>query len=1060
MSKNSRKNAKTKRIIAGFLSIILIITMIFPAYPIKAVENDATIYLSTPEDLIDLSKNCVYDTYADGKRVVLKNDLDMTGYELEPLAIFGGTFEGNNYSIKGLSFQNVGSNKGLFGVIKESGMISNLCVEVWIEPTGSKSNLGGIAGTNQGKIYNCIVNGKIKGEETVGGIVGNNTQTGLISGCSNYAKITGNQYNGGIAGKNYGSIFNCTNYATVNEEENAKAQDTGGIAGISYGEIEQCVNEADIGYLHTGYNVGGIVGRQNGHVMDSVNHGNIYGRKDVGGIVGQFEPYTTIVYEEDIFQEMERKVTEVTDRMNEVLNEAEVALQEIEDCADTIGTEVTNVADTIEREVTSISESANNTLDNVNDTINNANHTITTINNDIEDLTNQAQDILNNLDITITGLTDELFNTIDRANDVIDDVDNMTDDLQDIINDVERTVTDARKRYKEFTKYMDDLRDEIDNIFITLEQYQKQLQEILQKIIDWMATLPSIPDELPTPSVELPDLSTLPSIDLEIPTSTQDSETTEIQEESSSELTESETIVPTETQIESTIETETIIEPETEPSTQADTSIEYSSPAEENTASIAPVSSLRVGVSLDNLNLFTDDNKNSDTRVDLEEIEEETEKNGLLEEKVVDASSNNDSYDISLVRGCLNTGEINADGNVGGIAGIIAQEIGTNPEEDIVFIGKESLKSTAYIKANIESCNNQGSVKAKNSYAGGIVGRADMGTLRDDKNTGTVETTNGSFNGGIAGSSNGLITSCYAISDLIGNDDMGGIAGKACDIDHSYSMVRITSEGERIGAIAGSVSGIASQNFFVKENLQGVNGINYEGSAMPLEYQDFITSSNLPEEFKKLKVCFYTDNTLLKTVFVDYEGSIAQEDIPTIPDKDGLFAKWEDFDHNSIIRNINVHAVYSNWTSTISTGEEKPKLLLEGEFHPNTTITLTDIMQEEVGIEIPEGYSLSEAYSFLVHSPIEHKNDKIKVHILSDLEEKSAKIGMLTENGLILRNCEKEGSYLIFDMEDIGEFLILEKKTNPLPFLFIACAGAIGVGIIVRIIYKKKRKKK
>ena len=87
-------------------------------------------------------------------------------------------------------------------------------------------------------------------------------------------------------------------------------------------------------------------------------------------------------------------------------------------------------------------------------------------------------------------------------------------------------------------------------------------------------------------------------------------------------------------------------------------------------------------------------------------------------------------------------------------------------------------------------------------------------------------------------------------------------------------------------------------------------------------------------------------------------------------------------------------------------------------------------------------------------------NDKIKVHILSDVEEKSAKIGMLTENGLILRNCEKEGSYLIFDMEDIGEFLILEKKTDPLPFLFIACAGAIGVGSIMRVIYKKKRKKK
>lgn len=1041
MSKSSRRMIE-KKILAGFLCIILIITMIFPAYSVEAAENDATIYLSVPEDLIALSENCVYDTYADGKRVILKNDLDMTGYELEPLAIFGGTFEGNNHTIKGLSFQHIGSNKGLFGVIKESGVISNLSIEAVIEPTGSKSNLGGIAGTNQGKIYNCIVNGSVKGEESVGGIVGNNTQTGLISGCTNNMRVSGNQYTGGIAGKNYGSIFNCTNYAAVNEEENAKAQDTGGIAGISYGEIEQCINEADIGYLHTGYNVGGIVGRQNGHVMDSENHGNIYGRKDVGGIVGQFEPYTTIVYEEDIFQEMERKVTQITDRMNEVLDEAEIALQEITDCADTI-----------EREVTNISDAAVNTLDNANDTIND-------INKEIEDLTNQAQDVLNNLNTRVIGLTDELFNTIDRVDGILDDVDDMSDEIQDIIDDVEKVVADAKKRYKELTRTIDDVKDQIDNVLIKVEAYQKKLQDLINQ-------LPTIPDiELPTlPSIEVPDSSILPSaepstpeeslseLDNEAGTSVQIQESSEAAE--TKELTSESEAVNSDETTEMPVSTESLTNPETESSTQADTSTDVTEESSPMEASIAPISSPRVGTSLENLNLFTDGNKDTDTRTNLNESEEETEKNGLLEEKVVDASADNDSYDVSLVYGCINTGEVNADGNVGGIAGIVAQEIGNNPEEDIAFIGKESLKSTAYIKANIENCSNQGAVKAKNSYAGGIVGRADMGTLRNDKNTGAVETTNGNFNGGIAGSSSGLITSCYAISDLIGNDDIGGIAGKACDIDHSYSMVRITSEGERIGAVAGSVSGIASQNFFVKENLQGVNGINYEGSAMPLDYQEFITSSNLPEEFKKLKVCFYADDNLLKTIYVDYKGSISQADIPDIPNKDGLLAQWEDFDHTSVIRNMNIHAVYSDWTSTISTEEEKPRLLIGGEFHPNAAITLTEILQEELHVAIPEDYTLSEAYSFAIHSPIEHKNDKIRIHILSDAEEKNAKIGIITENGLILRNCEKEGSYLIFDMEDVGEFLILEKNPNPFPFILIMGAAIIGIGIIIRIVYKK-----
>ena len=70
--------------------------------------------------------------------------------------------------------------------------------------------------------------------------------------------------------------------------------DTGGIAGHSDGTIIRCSNYGRVGYEHTGYNIGGIVGRQCGVVSACTNNGTVYGRKDVGGIVGQMEPYIEV----------------------------------------------------------------------------------------------------------------------------------------------------------------------------------------------------------------------------------------------------------------------------------------------------------------------------------------------------------------------------------------------------------------------------------------------------------------------------------------------------------------------------------------------------------------------------------------------------------------------------------------------------------------------------------------------------------------------------------------------------------------------------------------------
>ena len=58
---------------------------------------------------------------------------------------------------------------------------------------------------------------------------------------------------------------------TVSPENIPACTDTGGIAGYSKGTVQGCTNRGTVGYPHTGYNVGGIVGRQSG-IVPSKRH--------------------------------------------------------------------------------------------------------------------------------------------------------------------------------------------------------------------------------------------------------------------------------------------------------------------------------------------------------------------------------------------------------------------------------------------------------------------------------------------------------------------------------------------------------------------------------------------------------------------------------------------------------------------------------------------------------------------------------------------------------------------------------------------------------------------
>ena len=290
---------------------------------------------------MELSRRCSLDSWSRGKTVVLSADLDLSDVEFSSIPTFGGTFDGQGYTISGLTITGSGNVRGLFRYLQSGGVVQNVSLEVTIEPTDLQDSLGGLVGNNRGSVRNCTVTGSIQGETNIGGIIGVNESSGKIINSTFSGSVTGEHYVGGIAGQNLGSILQCVNQGKINtvavegeadledldsrplnSTENLPAcTDIGGITGFSTGVLQSCKNTGPVGYEHVGYNVGGIAGRQSGYLNGCTNQGVILGRKDVGGIAGQLEPEIFLRYGEDLLNQLWSELGTLGDQVDHLLSD-------------------------------------------------------------------------------------------------------------------------------------------------------------------------------------------------------------------------------------------------------------------------------------------------------------------------------------------------------------------------------------------------------------------------------------------------------------------------------------------------------------------------------------------------------------------------------------------------------------------------------------------------------------------------------------------------------------------------------------------------------------------
>lgn len=454
-----------KRLSDKIVSLIaaggLFISLAMPAFAQAPQNNSVTI--SSAEEFISFAKSCSLDQWSHGKTVTLTEDIDLSGADFVPAPIFGGTFDGAGHMISGVRIDEAGSHQGLFRYLEKGAVVRDLNVTGVISPSGSRSEVGGIVGVNAGTIRNCTFRGTVRGESSVGGIVGVNSETGSVIECSASGTVVGTSAAGGIAGRSEGNLLKCFNSAGINltnpdnseniiefdpesyispddeDETNLlnSYTDAGGIVGYTSGMVQSCDNTGDVGYPHVGYNIGGVAGRQSGYLAGCTNSGTINGRKDVGGIVGQSEPYLSLDPGREILEELRTELHTLNDLIDKALNDVQGT-----------GDDVSERLTAMKKYTDAAEDSCKEMLDEVTGFV------------------DENVDIVNTIIADITNALDKIAPAMDEISEAGESISEMSDDLgaafealKDVVNIGDAAMRNIRASLDDLKNAADDLSD-------------------------------------------------------------------------------------------------------------------------------------------------------------------------------------------------------------------------------------------------------------------------------------------------------------------------------------------------------------------------------------------------------------------------------------------------------------------------------------------------------------------------------------------------------------------------------------------------------------------------
>ncbi|MBQ3795232.1 MAG: hypothetical protein II842_02930 [Butyrivibrio sp.] len=1050
-------------------------------------EEIEEISIGTADELIELAQKCTLDTWSQNKRVVLTADISLLNKDFNGIPSFGGIFDGQGHTLSEVSITSGLSYAGLFINVQKTGVIKNLHVTGAVMPSGNTTIIGGIAGDNCGYIGHSSFKGLVKGNDYIGGIAGINELSGCITYCTSDGYIDGVHFTGGIAGKNDGNISNCQNEALVNTtntdkeitldafekltgvinlfkdglgtdkdvaKESVTIYDTGGIAGESIGIISRCINNGEIGYSHVGYNVGGIVGRQSGYVYRCSNNGKIKGRKDIGGIVGQAEPYVAIDMSSDIAYQLEQAVSKLHDNVT-------VTLKDAKNQSNVISSRLAIIQKFTAGAVTDARYISDGLIDFANGVAGSATEAFSRIDYIMEE-------------------TSKNGGAIDKIGDGMEDIGKSTKDITRVAGDtdIEKYIKDddERRQYKESKTILEsaaaqysELRNRSKRVYSNLAIEKKRGDYTTTTTLDYYFNDGTVETNYAAwgeadigtglrsdapGSWKYPDGTVFPQSDSSddqklLAASNTEASLKEIQYAANNYVNP---ITGVKGKYEEDISTSTatilgiyekhLPEMSEEVRKDAQSAMNNLDQATQDFASSAKQTKGIIGnvagesditfpqfssdykahsVSLadnmqgmnDNFGLLNGEVNNATGILidDLLDISDQFNEVLNLYTDAIDGVLDKDytsiytdqSYEAvtyttdATIDTCFNYGECEGDISVSGIAGTMAIDFEFDKEGAITSIKENSLNTSYITRCVLRDNRNYGDVTSLKNYTGGVCGLQEMGTIYDCGSYAKVKSTSGDYVGGVAGSSLAHVVRSYGKGELDGNNYIGGIVGDGKNIQECLSIVTVGNAINWYGAIAGHVDdeGKVRDNFFVSDELAGIDRVSYSLKAEPVSYDnvldnkvfkeleeeteekeakeskgskkeknenkvvklstgkgnadegiedDGINYRELPYELGMLNVNFVLEDEDLEGgrakvghLIKNYGESVVVAEYPRVEEKKGFYVTWNTDGIERLTNDVTITAKYNRYRTTIAEESDKEgfyqsELLVDGLF--------------------------------------------------------------------------------------------------------------------------------
>lgn len=1060
-----------KRLTALVLSVILF----FAAVPVGAlralaVEGD-TVYIGSVSDLEYLAEKCVQDVWSQGVTVLLTTDLDLSGSDFTCIPLFSGAFDGQGYTISGLSIAYSGSRQGLFRQLLSGSLVQDLNVSGSVLPDGTRQDVGGIAGINYGTIQRCSFSGTVGGTRAVGGIAGINQTTGRIFDCRVDGMIGGEHRTGGIAGENLGIVSGCENRASINTtyqssietqeidasleaDELLSLTDAGGIVGYSSGSIENCTNNGAVGYNHVGYNIGGIAGRQSGRVENCTNNGTVLGRKDVGGILGQMDPDTGWNFTTASLGGLQGSLDELQEALNEMFGD--------------LNSTVNVAGGTITSALNSIKRAGNAAQAVLKDTEDWANANLSTLN----DLSNRVTLTLQKLGPILrqlAGITEELSSASNSLSGVLEEENGLETLTPEQRQTLEQALADLDSLLPSVSKAADSLSDTMDDLEAT--------NSLSSAVAAWKKLL-SIPGQLLSISGSLEEIVSVIRSILALAGIGSLAQIAEV----AGQIADSLDSLRSAAEMLATLADDL----GSEPALQF-TMLETSSAAQEELFAALNDVSTSIGSLKNEL---------SGSTIDFQTVTDKffavlDTALGMLDDSSTDPVSytedvsalEDENRTSGIVRGCTNYGSVKASTNVGGITGAITVDL-TLDEENTWNLSSLLGQGARYlIYAAVYNCGSYAAVQADSSNAGGIAGRMDYGAVLYCESSGDI-TSAGDYAGGIAGQSTGTIHNCKARVNLSGGSYVGGIAGLGTSITNCFALPHITQYTEYAGAIAGTsespayvpiisqpieiisaiagavTEGIASvtstavkegiilENYYAESAIGGVDGFSFSGEADPVTYEQLLALTENAALFSSITVSFVVEGKTISQVELPFGGALPE--LPDVPDKDGKYWVWDSPSADAIYYSCAITGSYRSLTPTLATSEEAPLFLVEGAFYEGQFLTAQPYAADLASIGAEEADVLA-AYTLMVSGTSGALTARLRT-------QDAGKLYVLDENGaLVQTQYTRDGSYIVFPIQNGGSLVYV--KTFDTRILF-GIGGGAAAAVLLAALWVRRRKRR